>query len=119
MPRASARSPNSFAVSASARSIRRAMVPVANSISRVSVKLRDARHAFCVEREMSALLLQPLVIRGVTLRNRILVSPMCQYSSDDGFANDWHLVHLGARADLPLRGTAGGRTRDAAVARRA
>jgi len=47
---------------------------------------------------MSALLLQPLVIRGVTLRNRILVSPMCQYSSDDGFANDWHLVHLGARA---------------------
>jgi 2,4-dienoyl-CoA reductase-like NADH-dependent reductase (Old Yellow Enzyme family) len=40
----------------------------------------------------------PLLIRGVTLRNRIAVSPMCQYSSEDGFANDWHLVHLGSRA---------------------
>jgi len=40
----------------------------------------------------------PLPIRGVTLRNRIAVSPMCQYSSEDGFANDWHLVHLGSRA---------------------
>ena len=36
--------------------------------------------------------------RGVTLRNRVVVSPMCEYSSVDGFANDWHLVHLGARA---------------------
>ena len=43
-------------------------------------------------------LFQPLTIKGVTLRNRIGVSPMCQYSSDDGAANDWHLVHLGARA---------------------
>jgi len=40
----------------------------------------------------------PLAIRGVTLRNRIVVSPMCQYSSEDGFANDWHLVHLGGFA---------------------
>lgn len=40
-------------------------------------------------------LLEPVRLRGVTLRNRIVVSPMCQYSSDDGFANDWHLVHLG------------------------
>jgi 2,4-dienoyl-CoA reductase-like NADH-dependent reductase (Old Yellow Enzyme family) len=40
----------------------------------------------------------PLAIRGVTLRNRVVVSPMCQYSSEDGFANDWHLVHLGSRA---------------------
>ena len=39
-----------------------------------------------------------LAIRGVTFRNRIVVSPMCQYSSEDGFANDWHLVHLGSRA---------------------
>lgn len=39
-----------------------------------------------------------LTIRGVNLRNRIAVSPMCQYSSEDGFANDWHLVHLGSRA---------------------
>ncbi len=43
-------------------------------------------------------LFDPLVLRGVTLRNRIGVSPMCQYSSEDGLANDWHLVHLGSRA---------------------
>ena len=46
----------------------------------------------------AANLMTPLDIREVTLRNRIAVSPMCQYSSDDGFANDWHLVHLGSRA---------------------
>lgn len=40
----------------------------------------------------------PLAIKGITLRNRIIVSPMCQYSAVDGFANDWHLVHLGSRA---------------------
>ncbi|MEO8051698.1 MAG: NADH:flavin oxidoreductase/NADH oxidase [Acidobacteriota bacterium] len=40
----------------------------------------------------------PLKIRDITLRNRIAVSPMCQYSSVDGFANDWHMVHLGSRA---------------------
>jgi len=45
-----------------------------------------------------AALFQPLSIKNVTLRNRIVVSPMCQYSSVDGFANDWHLVHLGSRA---------------------
>src|SRR5258708_23308623 len=43
-------------------------------------------------------LFRPLTLRGVTLRNRIMVSPMCQYSSEDGFATDWHLVHLGSRA---------------------
>ncbi len=43
-------------------------------------------------------LFAPLTIKAVTLRNRIGVSPMCQYSSTDGVANDWHLVHLGARA---------------------
>jgi 2,4-dienoyl-CoA reductase-like NADH-dependent reductase (Old Yellow Enzyme family) len=43
-------------------------------------------------------LFSPLKLRGVTLKNRIGVSPMCQYSSDDGFANDWHFVHLGAFA---------------------
>jgi len=46
---------------------------------------------------MSALF-SPLIQRGVTLRNRIVVSPMCQYSCEDGVATDWHLVHLGARA---------------------
>jgi 2,4-dienoyl-CoA reductase-like NADH-dependent reductase (Old Yellow Enzyme family) len=39
-----------------------------------------------------------LAIRGITLANRVVVSPMCEYSSEDGFANDWHLVHLGSRA---------------------
>lgn len=43
-------------------------------------------------------LFSPLKIREVTFRNRLVVSPMCQYSSEDGFANDWHLVHLGSRA---------------------
>lgn len=43
-------------------------------------------------------LFQPLELRGVRLRNRIAVSPMCEYSSQDGFANAWHLVHLGSRA---------------------
>lgn len=40
----------------------------------------------------------PITIRNITFRNRIVVSPMCQYSSADGFANDWHIVHLGSRA---------------------
>src|ERR1700722_19158252 len=43
-------------------------------------------------------LFSPLKIRGVTLKNRILVSPMCQYSSEEGMPTDWHLVHLGGRA---------------------
>jgi 2,4-dienoyl-CoA reductase-like NADH-dependent reductase (Old Yellow Enzyme family) len=43
-------------------------------------------------------LFEPLTLRGLTLKNRIVVSPMCQYSAVDGFANDWHLVHLGSRA---------------------
>jgi 2,4-dienoyl-CoA reductase-like NADH-dependent reductase (Old Yellow Enzyme family) len=47
---------------------------------------------------MSASLYEPLTLRGVTIRNRIGVSPMCEYSSVDGFANDWHVVHLGSRA---------------------
>ena len=43
-------------------------------------------------------LFKPIKIRGIELKNRIVVSPMCQYSSTDGFANNWHLVHLGSRA---------------------
>src|SRR5438874_9836327 len=45
-----------------------------------------------------SMLFTPVTIRGVTLRNRVVVSPMCEYSSRDGYANDWHLVHLGSRA---------------------
>jgi 2,4-dienoyl-CoA reductase-like NADH-dependent reductase (Old Yellow Enzyme family) len=43
-------------------------------------------------------LFSPITFRSITLANRIAVSPMCEYSSVDGFANDWHLVHLGSRA---------------------
>jgi 2,4-dienoyl-CoA reductase-like NADH-dependent reductase (Old Yellow Enzyme family) len=43
-------------------------------------------------------LLSPLALRGVVLRNRIAMAPMCQYSAENGLANDWHLVHLGSRA---------------------
>jgi 2,4-dienoyl-CoA reductase-like NADH-dependent reductase (Old Yellow Enzyme family) len=43
-------------------------------------------------------LFSPLQLRTLTIRNRIFVSPMCQYSSRDGFPNEWHLVHLGCRA---------------------
>ena len=41
------------------------------------------------------LLFQPIELRGVRARNRCVLSPMCQYSADDGVVNDWHLVHLG------------------------
>jgi len=44
------------------------------------------------------MLFTPLTLRDTVLRNRIVVSPMCQYSCEDGFATDWHLVHLGSRA---------------------
>jgi 2,4-dienoyl-CoA reductase-like NADH-dependent reductase (Old Yellow Enzyme family) len=57
--------------------------------------LTDAKH----DQELPvADLLSPLTLRGVTLRNRIVMSPMCQYSAVEGLVNDWHLVHLGSRA---------------------
>ncbi len=55
----------------------------------------DAEH----DREVPEIdLLTPLTLRGVELRNRIVMSPMCQYSAEEGMAHDWHLVHLGSRA---------------------
>src|SRR5579871_1678744 len=45
-----------------------------------------------------SLLFSKLRVKNIEFKNRIVVSPMCQYSSVDGFANDWHLVHLGSRA---------------------
>src|SRR5687768_1470418 len=47
---------------------------------------------------MASSLFSRLQLRDLTLRNRIVVSPMCEYSSRDGAANDWHVVHLGSRA---------------------
>jgi 2,4-dienoyl-CoA reductase-like NADH-dependent reductase (Old Yellow Enzyme family) len=46
----------------------------------------------------SPLLFSPLQLRGLTLKNRVVISPMCQYSAKDGFPNDWHFVHLGKMA---------------------
>ena len=43
-------------------------------------------------------LFSPITIKNITLKNRIAISPMCQYTAVDGFANDWHLVHYGSRA---------------------
>lgn len=45
-----------------------------------------------------SILFSPYTCKSITFKNRIVVSPMCQYSSEDGFATDWHLVHLGSRA---------------------
>ncbi len=61
------------------------LIPVRSCIRYIA--MTDVPHLF-----------QPLTIKSVTLRNRFGVSPMCQYASDDGGANEWHLVHLGARA---------------------
>lgn len=47
---------------------------------------------------MASQLFSPITLKNITLKNRIVISPMCQYSAVDGFANDWHLVHLGSRA---------------------
>ena len=73
-------------------------------IDHISIHGRTARafigpkSAECYKEVMTQTLFSPLEIRGVRLRNRIGVSPMCEYSSVDGFANDWHFVHLGSRA---------------------
>jgi 2,4-dienoyl-CoA reductase-like NADH-dependent reductase (Old Yellow Enzyme family) len=65
----------------------------------VQLTLRAGRAGTDHDREVPEIdLLSPLTIRGVSFRNRIAMSPMCQYSAQDGFADDWHLVHLGGRA---------------------
>jgi len=72
----------------------------ANAMSEhVRLTARAGRAGTDHDREVPEIdLLSPLTIRGVTFRNRIAMSPMCEYSAQDGFANDWHLVHLGSRA---------------------
>src|SRR5438132_2632382 len=65
----------------------------------VQLSTRAGRAGTDHDREVPEIdLLSPLTIRGVSFRNRLAMSPMCQYSAQDGFANDWHLVHLGSRA---------------------
>jgi 2,4-dienoyl-CoA reductase-like NADH-dependent reductase (Old Yellow Enzyme family) len=51
-----------------------------------------------IQQQLMNKLFSPLTIKGISFKNRIVVSPMCQYSAIDGFASDWHLVHLGSRA---------------------
>ncbi|MFQ5660635.1 MAG: NADH:flavin oxidoreductase/NADH oxidase [Gammaproteobacteria bacterium] len=51
-----------------------------------------------LQRDPNPHLFRPITFRSVTVRNRIMLSPMCQYSAEQGLANDWHFVHLGARA---------------------
>jgi len=51
-----------------------------------------------LQRDPEPNLFKPITFRSVTARNRIMLSSMCQYSAEDGLTNDWHLVHLGARA---------------------
>ena len=47
---------------------------------------------------MLSQLFTPFTLRGLTLPNRVVVAPMCQYSADDGSATDWHMMHLGSFA---------------------
>src|SRR5690606_29835817 len=51
-----------------------------------------------LERPMSSLLFSPLELRGVTLRNRIVLAPMLTYQARNGFVNDWHVIHYGKYA---------------------
>jgi 2,4-dienoyl-CoA reductase-like NADH-dependent reductase (Old Yellow Enzyme family) len=65
----------------------------------VSDSHQNVHHALSTNRyQLMSALFTPLTLRALSLRNRIGVSPMCQYSSEDGYANDWHLVHLGGLA---------------------
>src|SRR5690348_13550685 len=58
--------------------------------------MEDARRV--LQRDRSPRLFQPLTLRSVTFRNRIVLSPMCQYSANEGVATDWHFAHLASRA---------------------
>ena len=55
-------------------------------------------YRYATEKNTMSSLFSPYTLRDITFRNRIAISPMCQYSAVGGYANDWHLVHLGARA---------------------
>ncbi len=63
----------------------------------MSVTSRQDAQGHAIDVQTPALF-QPFTLRDITFKNRIVVSPMCQYSSEDGFATDWHLAHLGSRA---------------------
>jgi anthraniloyl-CoA monooxygenase len=63
------------------------------------VALDVSRQGFAVDTQKPTVpMFQPFRLRGMTIANRVVVSPMCQYSAHDGLPGDWHLVHYGARA---------------------
>lgn len=64
----------------------------------VDSRISGENHRRILKRDPSPHLFRPLTVRSVTTRNRIMLSPMCQYSGEEGLSNDWHYVHLGSRA---------------------
>src|SRR6185437_4117792 len=77
---------------------RMAMVAIAGSDQRVWNMKAKIIPKLTIFAGIMSKLFTPLQIRDIVFGNRIVVSPMCQYSAHDGFADDWHLVHLGSRA---------------------
>lgn len=84
-----------------------AMLTRSMRITHTNLKIRDPGYVAKVDANFAAKagapaatppMFAPLKLRGLTLPNRVVVSPMCQYSAEDGTPNDWHLVHLGSRA---------------------
>jgi len=79
-------------------------------VTHANLKMRDPGYVETVDRWWSARngaagvepppppMFTPFQLRGLKLENRVVVSPMCQYSAEDGVPNDWHLVHIGSRA---------------------
>ncbi|HTF57749.1 MAG TPA: bifunctional salicylyl-CoA 5-hydroxylase/oxidoreductase [Planctomycetota bacterium] len=73
-------------------------------VTHENLRLRDPAYVASIDRWFAKVdpapppLFTPFKLRGLHLENRVVVSPMCQYSAEDGVPNDWHLVHLGSRA---------------------
>lgn len=71
---------------------------MADAPARVDSRTSGENARRILRRDPNANLFRPIKLRSVEVRNRIMLSPMCQYSADEGVANDWHFVHLGSRA---------------------
>lgn len=69
-----------------------------HNIGKTDSRLSGENHRRILKRDKEPKIFRPISFRGVTARNRIMMSSMCQYSATNGLVNDWHLVHLGARA---------------------
>ncbi|KAJ1650648.1 NADH-dependent flavin oxidoreductase, partial [Dispira simplex] len=68
--------------------------PASPAIIGTQPPVGTADQTFQQDQKVARKLFTPLTLRGLTLKNRIIVSPMCMYTSDEGLVNDWHLVHL-------------------------